>query len=158
MTGRKRHVGIRIFIHWKASATERRLIMTEHDTESLKQELEQFKAEKEKIRAIVGSIGGAAVARRDLIINVLFITVILALVATDVVRHTLSVEIGSLPPMLSLEIGVLMVSLKIIWMIHKQAKVEHFQFWILNSIEFRLNDLSNRMRNIQSKMENEDKP
>jgi hypothetical protein len=34
-------------------------------------------------------------------------------------------------------------------MMHKQIKVEHFQFWILNSIEFRLNDVSKRMSKIE---------
>jgi hypothetical protein len=37
------------------------------------------------------------------------------------------------------------VSLKIIWMIHAQTKVDHFQFWILNSIEFRMNMVSRRI-------------
>jgi len=34
-------------------------------------------------------------------------------------------------------------------MIHRQTKVEHFQFWILQSIEFRLNDLSKKIKNIE---------
>lgn len=131
--------------------------MSDHETDSLKEELEHFKAEKEKIRTIVGSIGGAAKEKRDRLINIIFIAVIVVLLATDFLRHLLQIEIDFLPPMLSLEIGVLMVSLKIIWMIHKQGKVEHFQFWILNSIEFRLNDLSKRMREMQSKIENKDK-
>ena len=53
--------------------------------------------------------------------------------------------------MLTLEIGVLLVSVKIIWMIHKQTKVEHFQFWILNSIEFRLNAISKKLTQIEKK-------
>jgi len=47
---------------------------------------------------------------------------------------------------------MLLVSIKIIWMIHKQGKLEHFQFWILNSIEFRLNDVSRRMKDIEKKL------
>ena len=43
-----------------------------------------------------------------------------------------------LPPLFSIEIGLLLVSIKIIWMIHKQMKVERFQFWILNLIEYRI--------------------
>ncbi len=38
------------------------------------------------------------------------------------------------------------------WMIHKQARVEHFQFWILNSIEFRLNDVSKKLSRIEEQM------
>jgi hypothetical protein len=44
------------------------------------------------------------------------------------------------------------VSLKIIWMIYKQTKVEHFQFWILNSIEFRLNNVSKQLNDIEEKL------
>jgi len=42
------------------------------------------------------------------------------------------------------------VSIKIIWMIHQQQKIDHFQFWILNSIEFRLNEIVRRTRIIES--------
>jgi hypothetical protein len=66
----------------------------------------------------------------------------------DVFRHLLMMELP-LPPLFSLELGVLLVSVKIIWMIHKQAKVEHFQFWILNSIEFRLNEITKSVRRLE---------
>ncbi len=39
--------------------------------------------------------------------------------------------------------------MKSIWMMHKSTKVEHFQFWILNSIEFRLNDVAKQLRNLE---------
>ena len=54
-----------------------------------------------------------------------------------------------LPALISLEIGILLVSIKIVWMIHSHNKFYHFQFWILNSIEFRINDLVSRMKNIE---------
>lgn len=34
-------------------------------------------------------------------------------------------------------------------MIHKQMKVEHFQFWILNSIEYRINEISKKLIKIE---------
>ena len=34
-------------------------------------------------------------------------------------------------------------------MIHKQSKVEHFQFWILSSIEFRLTELAKDVRSLK---------
>ena len=128
--------------------------MTESDNASahasaqedeLQEELEHFLAEKERIRAVVGRIGGAQSAKRNRVINVLFIGGIIALFCLDVLRHLLRLDVP-LPAMFSIELGVLLVSIKIIWMIHRQAKVEHFQFWILSSIEFRLNDLAKRMR------------
>ena len=53
-------------------------------------------------------------------------------------------------------IGVLLVSVKIIWMIHKQTKVEHFQFWILNSIEFRLNAISKKLTQMEKRDSGDD--
>jgi len=125
----------------------------EHDTEALQRELEEFKAEKEKIRMLVGQIGGVRSAERDRIINLVFLTLIGILFVFDIFRHLFQITV-LLPPLFSLELGILLVSIKIVWMIHKQTKVEHFQFWILNSIEFRLNELSKQLRENQKRKEN----
>ena len=125
--------------------------MVDAEMESLQEELKAFREEKEKIRGIVGQIGGTGSRRRDLIVNVAFIGGIATLLCMDVLRYVLEMDLW-LPGMFSLELGVLLVSVKIIWMIHKQAKVEHFQFWILNSIEFRLTDMSKRIRGIEDRL------
>lgn len=117
---------------------------------ALKKELEQFKKEKEQIRQIVGQIGGIADTKKDKIINIVFTFLIVLLLAFDIARHIFEINIP-LPPVFSLEIGILLVSLKIIWMMHKQTKLEHFQFWILNSLEFRLNDIQLKLQNIEKK-------
>ncbi len=131
--------------------------MNHDETQALKEELEQYRKEKEQIRKLIGQIGGAKVARADTIINVLFILIIIVLFGLDIFRHVFEFKIDSFPAMLSLEIGVLLVSIKIIWMIYKQSKVEHFQFWILNSIEFRLNDIAKRTRNMEKELKKKDK-
>ena len=122
--------------------------MIDPHTQSLQEELEQFRREKEQIRAIVGRIGGVQASRRDTVINILFIAAIALLFTVDLLRHTLGLHVP-LPAVFSLEVGVLLVSIKIIWMIHRQSKVEHFQFWILSSIEFRLNDLAKQIRRVE---------
>lgn len=122
--------------------------MTPTDTAVLQEELEQFREEKEKIRALVGQIGGIASSRRDRVLNVAFLAAITFLLLADIFRHLLDVDMP-LPPLFSIELGVLLVSVKIIWMIHKQARVEHFQFWILNSIEFRLNEITKSVRRLE---------
>jgi hypothetical protein len=114
----------------------------------LLEELKQFKAEKEKIRSVVGQIGGKASTRVEATISIVFILMVLGLFAFDIVRHIYHVAEDVLPPMLALSLGVFLVSIKIVWMIHKQSKIDHFQFWILNSIEYRLNDVSARVRDI----------
>ncbi|MCK4640218.1 MAG: hypothetical protein KAU06_02670 [Candidatus Marinimicrobia bacterium] len=118
---------------------------------SLEQELEHFRAEKEKIRNLVGQIGGKGSAKQDKIINFVFFNVIILLFIFDILRHLFSISVP-LPPLFAIEIGILVVSLKIIWMIYKQTKVEHFQFWILNSIEFRLNSVSKQLNDIEEKL------
>ena len=124
----------------------------ETDSISLQKELEQFQKEKEHIRTVIGQIGGVGATKRDRRINVIFIVAVALLFVLDVLRHLLSISVP-LPPMFSLELGVLLVSIKIVWMIHKQTKVEHFQFWILSSIEFRLNDLGNQLRQMEKRLE-----
>lgn len=125
--------------------------MDHRDTESLEHELEEFRQEKEKIRLLVGRIGGVGSNRRDRVINVGFIAAIAALLLVDALRHMLGWSIP-LSPIFSIELGVLLVSVKIIWMIHKQSRVEHFQFWILNSIEFRLNDIAKQMKEVEERL------
>ncbi len=117
---------------------------------SLEEELRSYREEKEKIRNILGQIGGEEDRRRDRWINIFFISLLVLLFTVDILRHFVQ-GLQNLPSMISLEIAVLLVSLKIIWMIHKQAKVEHFQFWILNSIEFRLNEVTKRLRELDEK-------
>jgi hypothetical protein len=75
---------------------------------------------------------------------------IVLLLVFDVLRHVLTIDLP-LPQSFSLEVGVLLVSLNIIWMIHKQTKVEHFQFWILNSIEYRPNDIAKRIQRLEKR-------
>lgn len=121
------------------------------DQEALLEELEQFRKEKERIRMLVGQIGGKHSQKHDQYMNVGFITAMVILFLLDILRHVFHINVP-LPQMFSIELAVLLVSIKIIWMIHKGTKVEHFQFWVLNSIEFRLNDLSKHLREIEKKL------
>ena len=126
---------------------------SERDIAALEAELRHFREEKEKVRRIIGEIGGKESDVRDRYINIVFVVLLLALLAIDVLRHWFPDAFAWFPALISVEVGVLLVSLKIIWMIHKQAKVEHFQFWILNSIEFRLNDIAKNLRQIKEQAE-----
>ncbi len=122
--------------------------MTNTDMTTLEEELQHFCEEKEKIRRIIGEIGGTQSAKREKVITLVFGMAVLVLFLLDFLRHFLWKAIP-MPPLFSLAIGVLLVSLKIMWMMHKQARLEHFQFWILNSIEFRLNDISKKVQQLE---------
>ncbi|MEN8261042.1 MAG: hypothetical protein ABFS02_10730 [Pseudomonadota bacterium] len=122
--------------------------MEELDPIKLKAELDQFKKEKEKIRQLMGQIGGKHQETRDLWINWVFIFAVTLLAINDILHHVFNIH-TPVPVDFSLGIAILLVSIKIIWMMHKSTKVEHFQFWILNSIEFRLNDVAKQLRHLE---------
>ena len=111
--------------------------------EDLRSEIEEFNREKESIKALIGQVGGKAYSKRDNVINLVFLSVIIVL-------FTLEITTKFLPAYISLEISVLLVSIKIVWMIHSQHKYNHFVFWILNTLEFRMNDMAKRVRSIES--------
>ncbi len=108
-------------------------------------ELEEFKQEKERIKNILGALGGTGSHRKEAVINMLFLCVVLVFFTLEVTTHFL-------PPFVSLEVGLLFLSVKIVWMMYNANKVSHFQFWILNSIEFRLNQLDKKMNDIDRKI------
>ncbi len=126
--------------------------MEELDPLKLKAELDQFKKEKEKIRKLMGQIGGKEQEKRDKWMNWIFISAIILIGINDIM-HVVGGFHPPIPTELSLGIAVLLVSIKIIWMMHKATKVEHFQFWILNSIEFRLNDVAKQVRSLEKTVE-----
>jgi len=122
------------------------------EIESLREELEDYRKEKDQIRQVIGAIGGTGNDKREKVLNFIFVFLLCLIFTSDILRHFWKFEIPYVNSMLSLEIGVLLVSVKIIWMIHKQTKVEHFQFWILNSIEFRLNAISKKLSQMDKKV------
>lgn len=120
---------------------------------ALQEEIDQYKKEKESVRNMLGQIGGAGNAKKEKIVNISFAVLVALLFIFDLTRHSLHLQIDFIPEMFSMEIAVLLVSIKIIWMIHKQQKVEHFQFWILNTIEFQMNSTAVKIRKIEKMME-----
>jgi len=52
-------------------------------------------------------------------------------------------------PFFSIELDLLLVSAEVIWMIHKQDKMAHFQIQVLKSVEFRLNNVSRRIHEME---------
>ncbi len=127
------------------------------ETEIMLQELEHYKSEKDRVRKIIGQIGGQASNKQDRLINIVFLALVLSLFALEILREVFDISLLGLPPVISMELAVLLVSLKIVWMIHKQTKVDHFQFWVLNSIEFQINLISKRIRELEGRLISEEK-
>ncbi len=107
----------------------------------LLEEIESFKKEKEKIKKLIGSIGGKNFIKKDRLLNYILLIVVVGI-------FILEITTKFMPPYISLEVAVLLVSIKIVWLINNISKMDHFQFWILNSIEFRLNMLAKKIDSI----------
>ena len=121
------------------------------EAEILRQELEHYRTEKERIRKVIGQIGGATSKRQDRMINIIFLVVVLGLFVFDLLREVTGFALPTLPRLLSMELALLLVSLKIIWMINRQTKVDHFQFWVLNSIEFQINMIGKQLKSLEQR-------
>jgi len=105
----------------------------DEEIEDLKHEMESFKREKERVRAIVGKIGGMPNFNTK-IFNTIFIVLILScLIVSLVSAGTLRLAM--------LELAIAALSGKLIFLIHNQSRVNHFQLWILSSVEWQLNEI-----------------
>jgi hypothetical protein len=112
-------------------------------------ELKEFQNERERMKQIIGKIGGNNNSIKHRLINIIFLTIVIAVFILGSVLHKISM-------FFSLEIGVLLISLKIAWMIHEQQKINHFQFWILNSLEYKINEISKKNKKLENLLNNED--
>jgi len=112
----------------------------EREITDLKEELEHFQQEKERVRGIIGKIGGVPKFHTKLI-GAIFIVVITASVVVSIVA-------GDRLRLLMIELATVSLSLKIIYLIHCQMRINHFEFWILSSIEWRINEIIKQIRQL----------
>jgi len=115
-----------------------------------REELEQFIREKETIRQIVGQVGGKPTPAS----KIGHIAMIIGILGTFLGAFFLP-EKFHLPAM---EVGLVLLSIKIFMFLHNESKVIHFQFWMLSSLEWRLNDMSKRLINISKLMQDKTDP
>ena len=113
-----------------------------NEINDLKQELEHFQQEKERVRAIIGQIGGMPKFRTKLV-NILFIVVI-------AVSLVISIIAGEQLRLLMVEVATVTLSIKIIYLIHCQMRINHFKFWILSSIEWRLTEMRREIKQLKT--------
>jgi hypothetical protein len=110
---------------------------SEQEIEELKEEIEHYQKEKEQLRQVIGQVGGAPKFNTKLI-NTIFIGAIIVSVIVSVLgdqrwRFAMS------------ELAILALSLKILYMMHCMMRVNHFKFWMLSSIEWRLNEITKKI-------------
>jgi len=112
-----------------------------HDNEiedDLRREIESFKSEKERVRQIVGRIGGVPSFNTRLA-NGLFAVAITVCLGVSLFS-------GGVVQLFTIEFAVTAVSIKLMFLIHKQARVSHFQLWILSSLEWRLDQIMRELK------------
>ncbi len=119
------------------------------EADYLRKELECFRHEREQVRQVIGQIGGNADRKKERVVNGIFLAVVAVLFGLGLAREFFGLDLTHLTPTLSVEIAVLLVSLKITWMMQRQTKVEHFQFWVLTSIEFRIGAIDRRLGELE---------
>lgn len=112
----------------------------EHELNELKEEVRIFKAEKERVKAILGSIGGVPTFN-DKVLNVAFSLSIVVLFVISWTTHETLIKLEMI------ELTVIALTLKIIFIIHKQSKVDHFKLWILSAMEWRMNEILKETKN-----------
>lgn len=113
--------------------------------EQLREELQEFQKEKERIRNIVGQIGGTN-NRQNKIVNTLLIVIIVALLVLGGVFNRIT-------PSLAVQVAILFGVIKLIWMFYESQRASHFQFWILNSLEFRINEIYKKTKKLEKDLE-----
>lgn len=123
------------------SSEEKNRSVIEEELQDLKNDLENFQKEKDRVRAIIGKIGGIPTFHTRFI-NTIFIIVLVTSVAISVIG-------GEKIRSLMIEAAVIALSVKIIYMMHCQARVNHFKLWMMSSIEWRLNEITKQIRQIK---------
>ena len=113
----------------------------------LKEELNEFQKEKERIRNIVGEVGGTNNSQHKAV-NILLIILIVKLLLLGVVLQKISL-------FLTIEVAILLGIFKIIWMFYDAQRANHFQFWIMNSLEYRINEIDRRLKKIDKMLSKE---
>jgi hypothetical protein len=104
----------------------------------LTEEFRRYEDERVDLRKLIGKTKALGDNRIHRVVNyLLFIAAGLLFVVQLTVRP--------FEGTLSLEIGIFLVSIKLILMIDSAARFNHFQFWILHSIEQRMNRIAERL-------------
>ncbi|MBD3379701.1 MAG: hypothetical protein GF408_04480 [Candidatus Omnitrophica bacterium] len=109
----------------------------------LEEEIRSFEEERENVRKIIGRIGGVPDTRTH-IINFCFAVLVISVFA-------LSIIWGGRMRYLMIEVGILLLSLKFIYFLASHTRLNHFQFWILSSLEWRLDKIEKSLKEINRK-------
>lgn len=99
---------------------------------------EELEKEARDITPAIASWGGKPTLKGKIITGLFF--------GAIVICFTIGIFTSGVFAKSSLEIGLLLLSIKIGYFIYKEARINHYEFWVLQSIESRLNTLLDEVR------------
>jgi len=109
----------------------------------LEQEIREFEKERERVRNIIGKIGGTP-SNKMRTANIIFAVLVIAV-------FTMSIIWGGRVRFFMIELGILLLSVKLIYFLEAHMKLNHFNFWILSSLEWRLEKIDKKLREMAKK-------
>ena len=118
--------------------------MVEAELEDLKTELDNFQQEKERVRAIIGKVGGVPTFNTKTF-NYIFAGIIVITLAVSFLHEEWR--------LMMIELATAALAAKILYMMHCQSRVNHFQLWMQSSIEWRINEIMKMIRELNDKIE-----
>lgn len=116
----------------------------EAELDDLRSELENFQQEKERVRAIVGKIGGVPTFNTKTF-NYIFAAVIVITLGVSFAHEEWR--------LMMIELATAALAVKILYMMHCQNRVNHFQLWMQSSIEWRINEIMKMIRELNDKVD-----
>ncbi len=99
----------------------------------------------ERLRRMVGSLGGKP-TKKDKYLNIAFLVIVIALFISEMFWRQF---VGTI----ALDVAILLISLKLIYLMHSQARVNHYQFWILTAIEMKTTMMVEQMQKMSKAQE-----
>jgi len=97
----------------------------------------------QRLRKVIGSFGGKP-TKKDKLMNIFFLACVIVAFFIEILWH------GTLAGRFALDIAILMISLKLIYLMHSQARINHYQFWILTAIEMKTTMMMEQLQKIES--------
>ncbi len=120
------------------------------DDAKLAHELRQFKRERDKIKKVLKAINENKRTPLEKYIDAIFVALLVLLFSARVLTHWIG-------DFVSLEIGTLLVSIKIIFLMRRQDNYNHFMFMIVHTIDYRQNVILKRLNEIEARRDGDGK-
>jgi hypothetical protein len=133
-------------VNWTLTRDQLNILEENLNEKEVKEEVEQYKKEKEKIRKLLDSISSTKNGILNKVMDYGFILLLILLVFARFV-------FGIIDNILSLELGLLLLSIKIIWLIKIQNNYNHFIFMIMHTLDHHQLKILEELKEIEKKME-----